>query len=180
MKENASSNRQTDTDGNFPEERHATVNGSGAQFALWAKVRRQRRAKKQTLQTITEPIGTLGIQIRNRKRVRQQEVTVESHQWIRIEQNRCHACHQEDVEANICNHAFRSCPHNQRHERDEQLDIHPGARDNHSVPAIWKPPHRSHIDKRHRCKQQQQDAGLRDFSPVAATGNSVSSFVNDF
>ena len=121
MKENASSNRQTDADGNFPEERHATVNGSGAQFALWAKIRRQRRAKKQTLQTITKPIGTLGIQIRNRKRVRQQEVTVESHQWIRIEQDRCHACHQKDVEANVCNHCLLYTSPSPRDKRQSRM-----------------------------------------------------------
>ena len=132
------------------------------------------------LDPVTEPTGALGIEVGNLQEIRKNKIAVKTHQRICIKQNRCDAGHQENVIGNVGRQTIRIGPNNQRHERNEQFHIHSRRRHDDAMPPAGKSPHRRHVHKRHRRKQQEQHARFRDLATKTLTRNSMSKLVDDF
>ena len=135
-------------------------------------------AREQPRCGAREPRPPARGEIRNAEQIAEDEVAVEAHQRVRVEEKSHHRSHHHDVVEHSRSRAVRPrCPDDRGDRSDEKFHIHPRARDRDPPPARRKTEARRGIHVAHRHEEDENHADLAHARAEVPAVNSVAEFV---
>src|SRR5205085_5430566 len=115
----------------------------------------------------------------NLQPIGQDIVTVEAHQWVRIDEQSTDAGQNQHAIGQLMYGAIPGvCPKHDRQGCDLELDIDAGYSSDNALPLGGESPRGRDIDKGSWNQQDQKQAGPRHVAAKRSAGNRVSKFVN--